>query len=77
MYYRRIVRGGIFDGAYGGVSLEIGNYVNPLVPGNASGVLKSMALFVAADSPVGPAYLGYGRAADGTRSFYFFLGRPL
>ena len=75
MYYRRIVRGGLLDGAYGGLSLEVGNYTQPLVPGNASGVLKSMALFVSADSPVGPAYLGYGRAADGTQSLYFFLGR--
>jgi len=77
MYYRRIVRGGLLDGAYGGLSLEVGNYTQPLVPGNASGVLKSMALFVSADSPLGPAYLGYGRAADGTQSLYFFLGRPL
>jgi NTE family protein len=76
MFYRRIVRGGLFDGAYGGVSLEVGNYANPLVPGNASGVLKSIAFFVASDSPVGPAYLGYGRAADSTQSLYFFLGRP-
>jgi NTE family protein len=77
MYYRRIVRGGLFDGAYGGLSLEVGNYTKPLVPGNASGVLKSMALFVTSDSPLGPAYLGYGWAADGTRSLYFYLGRPL
>jgi len=76
MYYRRILRGGLFDGAYGGLSLEVGNYTQSLVPGNASGVLKSMALFVASDSPVGPAYLGYGRAADGTQSLYFYLGRP-
>jgi NTE family protein len=77
MYYRRIVRGGLFDGAYGGLSLEVGNYSKPLVPGNVSGTLKSIALFVASDSPVGPAYLGYGRAADGSQSLYFYLGRPL
>ena len=77
MYYRRIVRGGLFDGAYGGLSLEVGNYTKPLVAGNTSGLLKSMALFVTSDSPLGPAYLGYGWAADGTRSLYFYLGRPL
>jgi len=77
MFYRRIVRGGILAGAYGGLSLEVGNYSNPLVPGNASGVLKSIAGFVATDSPIGPVYLGYGRAADSTQSLYFFLGRPL
>ena len=77
VYFHRIVRGGIFDGAYGGLSLEVGRYGDPLVPGNPSGVLKSMALFVGSDSPVGPLYFGYGRAADGQGSFYFFLGRPL
>jgi NTE family protein len=77
MFYRRIVRGGLLDGAYGGVSLEIGRYESPLVPGNLSGTLKSLGLFVASDSPIGPIYLGYGRAADSSQSFYFYLGRPL
>ena len=35
----------------------------------------SGSLFIGADTPIGPAYLGYGRAADGNQSFYFFLGR--
>ncbi len=49
-----------------------------LVPGNPDGLLKSIgSLFIAADcAGIGPAYLGYGwRAAGGTSSFYFFLGR--
>jgi NTE family protein len=76
IYYRRIMRGSILDGAYGGLSLEAGRYKKPLVPGNASGDLKSLALFVSADSPLGPAYLGYGWAEDGSKTMYFFLGRP-
>jgi len=76
VYFHRILRGSIFDGAFGGVSLEAGKYGNPLVAGNTDGVLKSMALFVGADSPVGPVYFGYGRSADRTDSFYFYLGRP-
>jgi hypothetical protein len=32
--------------------------------------------FVAVDTPIGPMYLAYGRAAAGLGSFYFFLGRP-
>lgn len=76
MYYHRILRGSMFEGAYGGFSLEAGKVGNPLVPGNPDGVLKSASIFVAADSPVGPAYLGYGRAKDGSDSFYFYLGRP-
>ncbi|HEX6721684.1 MAG TPA: BamA/TamA family outer membrane protein, partial [Burkholderiaceae bacterium] len=77
VYYRRIVRGGLLDGAYGGLSLEVGRYGTPLVPGNTSGTLKSLLLFVGVDSPVGPVYLGYGHAADGAGSFYFYLGLPL
>jgi len=76
-YYHRLVRGGIFDGAFAGLSLEAGRYGTPLVPGNPSGLLKSLAVFVGADTAVGPVYFGYGRAADGPGSFYFYLGRPL
>ncbi|HUL62986.1 MAG TPA: patatin-like phospholipase family protein [Burkholderiaceae bacterium] len=76
LYYRRIRRGTLLEGAYGGLSLEVGHYGQPLVPGNTSGTLRSIAVFVSADSPVGPAYLGYGRAEDGTKALYFFLGRP-
>jgi NTE family protein len=75
MYYHRILRGSLFEGAYGGFSLEIGKFGNPLVPGNAVGPLKSASVFVSADTIIGPAYLGYGRATDGNESFYFYLGR--
>jgi NTE family protein len=77
VYFRRIVRGGLLDGAYGGLSPELGRYGTPLVPGNTSGTLKSISLFVAVDSPVGPVYLGYGQAADGSGALYFYLGLPL
>jgi NTE family protein len=70
------MRGTLLEGMYAGVSLEVGRVDNPLVAGNPSGTLKSGSLFFAADSPLGPAYLGYGRATDGTANFYFFIGRP-
>jgi hypothetical protein len=35
-----------------------------------------ISAFVAVDTPIGPVYLAYGRAAAGLGSFYFFLGRP-
>lgn len=76
MYYHRILKGSIFEGAYGGVSLEAGKVGNPLVPGSPTGTLRSLSLFTAIDTPVGPAYLGYGRAQDGNSSWYFYLGRP-
>ena len=49
---------------------------DPVVPGSPTGLLKSGALFVGMDTPLGPVYLGYGHARDGNSSAYFFLGRP-
>lgn len=76
MYYHRILPGTLLEGAYGGLSLEIGKVGNPVVAGSPTGVLRSGSLFIAADSPLGAAYLGYGRAEDGNSSLYFYLGRP-
>lgn len=61
---------------HGGLSLEAGRIDGPLVPGSPTGLLKSAAVFVGADTPFGPFYIGYGRAADGNQSAYLFLGRP-
>jgi NTE family protein len=76
MYYHRILKGTLFEGAYGGISLEAGKVSNPLVGDSPTGTLYSASIFAAIDTPIGPAYLGYGRAKDGNSSFYFFLGRP-
>ncbi|MEN9315644.1 MAG: hypothetical protein RIS35_2037, partial [Pseudomonadota bacterium] len=76
MYYRRMLKGSLLEGAYGGISLEAGKLEQPLVPGSPSGMLRSMAIFLGADTPLGAAYVGYGRAEDGNSSWYFFLGRP-
>jgi NTE family protein len=76
MYYHRIMRGTFLDGAYGGFSLEAGKIGEPLVPGNSDDWLKSGSIYVGSDTPIGPAYLGYGRAADGNDAFYFYLGKP-
>jgi NTE family protein len=76
MYYHRILRGSMLEGAYAGFSLEAGKVGNPLVTGSPDGLLKSASIFIAMDSPIGPMYWGYGRAQDGNSSFYFFLGLP-
>jgi NTE family protein len=77
MFYRRIARGTFFDGAYGGLSLEVGKVGDPLVKGNPDGTLRSVAFFIGTDSLLGPVYLGYGKAEGGPDSFYFYLGKPL
>jgi NTE family protein len=75
MYYHRILKGSLLEGAYGGLSLEAGKVGDPLVPGSPDGLLKSGSVFVGIDTLIGPAYLAYGQASGGTRSLYFFLGR--
>ncbi|MEK6263146.1 MAG: BamA/TamA family outer membrane protein [Planctomycetota bacterium] len=74
LYYHRLLRGTLFEGAYGGISLEVGKVGKPLVPGNPDGLLESTSIFVATDTLIGPAYLAYGRTVGGTSSFYFYLG---
>ncbi len=77
MYYHRILKGSLLEGIYGGFSLEVGEVGGPLVAGGPEGILESGCVFIAADSPIGPMYLGYGQALDNSNnSFYFFLGRP-
>lgn len=76
MYYNRIMKGTLLEGAYGGISLEAGQVDKPLIVGSPTGLLKSASVFIGMDSPIGPAYLGYGRAMDGNSSFYFYLGKP-
>lgn len=76
MYYHRIMRGTLMDGAYGGFSLEATKIKNPLVPGNSDELVKSASLYIGSDTPLGPAYLGYGRTEHGDDAFYFFLGKP-
>ena len=76
MYYKRLFRWSLLDGVYGGMSLEIGRVGRPLIPGNDSGTLRSGALLLGVDTPLGPLYLGYGRTTQGIGSFYLNLGRP-
>ena len=76
MYLRQLKAWNILAGVYGGVSLEIGRVGKPLIPGNEQGTLKSMALFLGVDTPIGPLYLGYGRTETGLASGYLYLGRP-
>jgi NTE family protein len=75
VYMGRIAQQQLFDGLYGGISLEAGKMQKPLVPGSPTGLLKSVAVFFSLDTLLGPLYLGYGWAADGNRSAYLYLGQ--
>jgi NTE family protein len=76
MNYHRIMRGTFMDGAYGGFSLEVGRVRHPLLEESPDNLLKSASIYIGSDTPIGPVYLGYGRATDGNDAFYFFLGKP-
>jgi NTE family protein len=76
MYYHRIMKGTLLDGTYGGFSLEAGRVGDPLVPGNSDDWTEAGSLFLGMDTPLGPAYVGYGHAEDGNDAFYFYLGKP-
>lgn len=76
MYYKKLADYQMFDGLYGGFSLEVGKMNHPLMPNSSSDVVTSASAFIASDSPIGPVYLGYGRANDGNGSFYLFVGYP-
>lgn len=75
VYQYQLADAGIFDGAYLGSSFELGKIGNRFVADQPSGWLKSMSLFVAVDSPLGPLYLGIGRSATGQSNAYLLLGR--
>jgi len=76
VYIKRLARWRLLDGVYGGGSLEVGRMGRPLIPNNDPGTLRSAALFLGVDTPLGPVYLGYGRTSNGFKSLYLFLGRP-
>ena len=76
VYVYKLVEQSLLEGAYAGVSLEVGKVAQGTNSLTATGVLKSGSLFLAFDSPLGPLYLAYGQAADGNRAAYLFLGRP-
>jgi len=76
MYYKKLADYQMFDGLYGGFSLEVGKMNHPIMPNNSSDVVTSASAFIATDSPIGPVYLGYGHASNGNGSFYLFVGYP-
>ena len=76
LYTQRLARWTLLDGVHGGISFEIGRMRGPLIPDNEQGILRSVALVLGMDTPVGPLYLGYGRVDRGYDSLYLFLGRP-
>ncbi len=62
--------------AIAGLSLERGRMKNPLTEPSLTGWRDSYGLYVAANTPIGPIYLGYADAKGAKGRFYLFLGTP-
>ena len=57
-----------------GTSLEYGNVWESRNDIDAGDGLFAGSLYLAADTMIGPMYLGYGVAEGGTGSFYLYVG---
>ena len=64
------------NGLYIGASLEGGNVWNSDQHITFSGLQYGSALFVGADTALGPIYLGTGFSQSGHQSFYLYIGLP-
>ena len=73
-YYRRIGDLALFP-AYAGVNVELGNVWQSRSDISAHNSIVGASLWAGVQTPVGPVYVGYGRADNGSSAFYVFLGR--
>lgn len=73
-YYRRYEPLPIFSW-YIGSSLEYGGVWEEREDIGSDGILAG-SVFLGADTPIGPLYLGYGVAEQGRNAAFLYLGRP-
>ena len=80
IYYRQIrsnpLRGLLDASLYFGASLEMGNAWQNSSDISLSNSLLAGALFVGADTFIGPVYFAGGLAEGGQSALYLFVGRP-
>ena len=60
---------------YAGGSLEVGTVWESLDRIEADAIIPAGSLFLGADTPLGPAYLGAGLSKDSHASLYLMLGK--
>ncbi|EYC49779.1 NTE family protein [Hylemonella gracilis str. Niagara R] len=76
VYAYRLTGPGLLQGMELGLSYEVGQIREVVEESRHQGTLRSNALFLAVDTPVGPLYFGVGHAASGSNAVYLFLGQP-
>jgi NTE family protein len=60
----------------GGVTAEAGRMQKPLVADSLTGWQRSFGAYIAANTFLGPVYLGVSDAKNGRGRFYLFIGTP-
>jgi len=74
VYNYRIAGPGFLEGVSLGLSTEIGRMTSEI---NAPSQTRyGNAIYIAADTPLGPVYVGYGRASSANQAVYIYLGLP-
>jgi NTE family protein len=73
-YYRRIGDLALFP-AFAGVSVELGNVWQSRGDISSRDAILGGSFWAGVSTPVGPVYVGYGRAEGGADAFYVSLGR--
>jgi NTE family protein len=73
-YYRRIGDLALFP-AFAGISMELGNVWATREDISSHGAILGGSFWAGVDTPIGPVYIGYGRAEGGEDAFYVSLGR--
>jgi NTE family protein len=73
-YYRRIGDLALFP-AFAGVSMELGNVFATRSDISTTNSIFGASFWAGVSTPIGPVYVGYGRADTGQDAFYVFLGR--
>jgi NTE family protein len=75
LYQARLTGVPLFEGVYGGLAYEMAHMPQAIATSNRSS-FQSGTAYVAADTPLGVAYLGVGHANQGTTALYLYLGKP-
>ncbi|NQZ54713.1 MAG: patatin-like phospholipase family protein [Piscirickettsiaceae bacterium] len=74
-YQHRLYRSQLFP-VYAGAALQFGNTWEDKSDISTDDLIASGTLFVGADTPIGPLYLGYGVAEGDNKAAYLFIGQP-
>ena len=74
LIYLRQIQDIQFFKAYAGASLELGNVWQDTSDIGFGDTIFAGSVFIGADTPIGPIYLGYGHTDTGDGSLYLFLG---